>query len=229
MPRPGDPSCVCHETRAQFHEDCKLLPLLLTLAPFTSGRFVELGALDGISGSNTYALEKCLNWRGLLIEANPESFSKLQTSGRSAAKEHSAVCQGHGHVNITKHGGVFAGVPETMAPAYIRQWGKRIPKRQEVVEVPCRSLTSLMQDNGLSRAEFLSLDVQGAEEVVLRAVNPSVFKLIMVEMDRSDKKKEQRIDVLLHESGFEQTNASFRVPYSAVYIAKSTWSRHALR
>ena len=139
------------------------------------------------------------------------------------------MCQGHGHVNITKHGGVFAGVPETMAPAYIRQWGKRIPKRQEVVEVPCRSLTSLMQDNGLSRAEFLSLDVQGAEEVVLRAVNPSVFKLIMVEMDRSDKKKEQRIDVLLHESGFEQTNASFRVPYSAVYIAKSTWSRHALR
>ena len=40
-------------------------------------------------------------------------------------------------------------------------------------------LTSLMQDNGLpSAAEFLSLDVQGAEELVLRAVDPAVFKVI---------------------------------------------------
>ena len=49
-------------------------------------------ALDGVTGSNTYALEKCLNWRGLLIEASPESYAKLQVSGRKAAKVHTLQC-----------------------------------------------------------------------------------------------------------------------------------------
>ena len=56
-------SCVCNRTRAQFREDCRLLPLLLAVTPPTGGRFVELGALDGLSGSNTYALETCLPYR----------------------------------------------------------------------------------------------------------------------------------------------------------------------
>ena len=211
--------CVCTHTKAQFREDCRLLPLLLSVQPPSGGRFVELGALDGLTGSNTYALERCLNWTGLLIEANPESYAKLQVSGRSAAKEHSAVCRRPGYVNVTKYGSVFAGMPEEMSATYIRSWGRRIPQRHNVVEVPCRSLTSLMQDNGLpSGAEFLSLDVQGAEELVLRAVDPAVFKVIMVEMDGFDKAKESRVHSLLITSGLKQSNTSFRVPYSRVYV-----------
>jgi len=213
-------SCVCNQTRAQFREDCRLLPLLLAVTPPTGGRFVELGALDGLSGSNTYALEKCLQWKGLLIEANPESFQKILTSNRTAAKEHSAVCSGHGYVNITKHGQQNAGMPDAMSEAYVRMWGRSIPKRNTVVEVPCRSLTSLMHDNGLPEAEFLSLDVQGAEEIVLRAADPSMFKVIMVECDRLDKAKDGRVHTLLLDSGFLEADNPFHVPYSRVYVAK---------
>ena len=216
-------SCICTQSKAQFREDCRLRSLLLSAqSPSLGGRFVELGALDGVTISNTYALEKCLNWTGLLIEANPESYAKLQVSGRSAAKVHSAVCRRPGRVNVTAHGGGFAGMPSEMSAAYIRSWGRRIPQRHAVVEVPCRSLTSLMQDNGLpSGAEFLSLDVQGAEELVLRAVDPAVFKVIMVEMDGFDKAKESRIHSLILNAGLKQANASFRVPYSRVYTARS--------
>ena len=213
-------SCVCTHSKAQFREDCRLLPLLLSVQPPSGGgRFVELGALDGLAGSNTYALETCLNWTGLLIEANPESYAKLQVSGRTAAKEHSAVCRRPGYVNVTRHGSVFAGMPEEMSAAYTRAWGRRIPERHSLVEVPCRSLTNLMQDNGLpSGAEFLSLDVQGAEELVLSAVDPAVFKVVMVEMDGFDRAKESRVHSLLIEAGLEQANKSFRVPYSRVYV-----------
>lgn len=216
-------SCMRARSKAQFREDCSLWPLLLSaLSPSSGGRFVELGALDGLTGSNTYALEKCLNWTGLLIEANPESYAKLQVSGRSAVRVHSAVCRRPGYVNVTAHGGVFAGMPSEMSAAYIRSWGRHIPQRDAVVEVPCRSLTSLMQDNGLpSGAEFLSLDVQGAEELVLRAVDPAVFKVIMVEMDGFDKAKEMRIHSLLLKVGLKQANKSFRVPYSRVYTARN--------
>lgn len=32
---------------------------------------MELGAFDGVTDSNTFILEKCFDWRGVLIEANP--------------------------------------------------------------------------------------------------------------------------------------------------------------
>jgi FkbM family methyltransferase len=216
-------SCLCAHSKAQFQEDCRLEPLLIAAQSSSlGGRFVELGALDGLTHSNTYALETCLNWTGLLIEANPESYAKLQVSGRSATKIHSAVCRHPGRVNVTAHGGGFAGMPSEMSAAYLRSWGRRIPQRKAVVEVPCRSLTSLMQENGLpSGAELLSLDVQGAEELVLRSVDPAVFKVIVVEMDGFDKERERRIHSLILNAGLKQANASFRVQYSRVYTARS--------
>jgi FkbM family methyltransferase len=216
-------SCLCAHSKAQFQEDCRLEPLLIAAQSSSlGGRFVELGALDGLTHSNTHALETCLNWTGLLIEANPESYAKLQVSGRSATKIHSAVCRHPGRVNVTAHGGGFAGMPSEMSAAYLRSWGRRIPQRKAVVEVPCRSLTSLMQENGLpSGAELLSLDVQGAEELVLRSVDPAVFKVIVVEMDGFDKERERRIHSLILDAGLKQANASFRVQYSRVYTARS--------
>ena len=38
------------------------------------GVFVELGAYDGITSSNTLVLEKCHGWRGVLIEGKPHQL-----------------------------------------------------------------------------------------------------------------------------------------------------------
>jgi FkbM family methyltransferase len=42
------------------------------------GFFLEIGALDGITHSNCYSLEKDYEWTGICIEANPYVFEKLQ-------------------------------------------------------------------------------------------------------------------------------------------------------
>ena len=61
--------CVGRRSRAQYSEDVHLLPLLLEATGGARGVFVEMGALDGFDKSNTYALERCLGWDGVLIEA----------------------------------------------------------------------------------------------------------------------------------------------------------------
>lgn len=42
------------------------------------GRFLDIGAHDGISTSNTYTLENELEWTGICIEANPELANKCR-------------------------------------------------------------------------------------------------------------------------------------------------------
>lgn len=49
-----------------------------------NGFFIECGALDGETRSNTLYMERFLNWTGLLIEADPLNFSKMIRKNRKA-------------------------------------------------------------------------------------------------------------------------------------------------
>ena len=54
------------------------------LGKVENGFFVECGAADGKTFSNTFFFEKVRNWSGLLIEANPTLFRRMSLSGRTA-------------------------------------------------------------------------------------------------------------------------------------------------
>ena len=56
----------------------------------TNGFFIECGALDGETGSNTLYMERSLGWTGILIEADPDTYKKLADRGRKVW--HLPVC-----------------------------------------------------------------------------------------------------------------------------------------
>lgn len=58
----------------QFFQD---LIAYLYLQKKTDGFFVDIGANDGISGSNTYALEQ-MGWKGICIEPQPDVYRILK-------------------------------------------------------------------------------------------------------------------------------------------------------
>ena len=161
-----------------LHEDLLLLPTLLEAARMnsSSGVFVEIGAFDGKTFSNTIMLEKCFGWRGVLIEGNPRNFAMLKASGRQAHLVHSAVCHdGQHHVRFSLDGNETAGELDRLTKR--RQTGRR----GRTIDVPCKPLSSILLDYGFTGADFLSLDVEGAEDRVLATVSPNAFQIIMVE------------------------------------------------
>jgi hypothetical protein len=69
----------------------QFLPELIAFISKHGGFFVEAGAFDGESYSNTLFMERSLNWNGLLIEPNPDSFSKLAGKHRRAWSVNAAL------------------------------------------------------------------------------------------------------------------------------------------
>lgn len=116
------------------------------------GVFIELGALDGQQFSNTMMLERCFGWRGMLIEANPTNFAKLNTSCRAAALLSSAICKDKGTVRMSLDGAATSG-----ELGYLTR--RRSKKRAaRAVDVQCEPLSTLMARAGYPRADFLSLE-----------------------------------------------------------------------
>ena len=171
--------CILEESQSQWGEERTLLPALLEAAGAAPGSFVELGAYDGLTYSNTLALEKCFGWTGLLIEANPANHAKLARSGRAATIVHSAVCsEGVGHLRVSDASGPAASVGVSssgvsssgVSSSGVSSSGATQSGATRGQLVPCTTLPALMASAGISRGTFLSLDVEGAEEAVIATV-----------------------------------------------------------
>ena len=193
-----------------LREDLLLLPTLLEAARMNSsaGVFVEIGAFDGKTFSNTLMLEKCFGWRGVLIEANPRNWALLSTSGRKAHLVHSAVC-GHGQnqVRFSLDGNETAGELDRLTTR------RQAVRKFHTVSVPCKPLSAILLDYGLTGADFLSLDVEGAEDRVLATVSPDAFQVIMVEENGYSS---ARVTSLMQAAAMQPAN--FSVPFSKVWL-----------
>lgn len=197
-----EPVPNCNRYTSQHGEDRVLLPLLMHITGGRPGVFVELGALDGQTYSNTVALEQCLGWRGVLIEADADNFAKLARGRRSATAVHAAVCdRSTGTFPISAKGPTWArGSLQDMTPEHRDRF--RLGEGARVRFVPCKPLDELMRAAAYDGADFLSLDVEGAELHVLQNANLSAFRVMMVEMGGDDPQKEARIESLLLDAGF---------------------------
>ena len=188
------------------------------------GTFVEIGANDGRTSSNTLALERCFGWHGLLIEGNTANFKLLQRSGRSSAMVHSAICAAPSdgrqpYVEFTASGGLVAGQVDAFSDTYTRQWGKH-NRPNVTVRVACKPMSTIMHDVGLPAATFFSLDVEGAEEIVLKTVNASSFSLLLVEWDAHNGQQKRRIHQRLVADGMEWAK-HMRLGANRLYIRRS--------
>ena len=81
-------------------------------------------------------------------------------------------------------------------------------KENSYVELPGKCLSTIMRELGHSHLDILKLDVEGAEEVVIRTLNLTSdgfpFSVVMVEADRWDRAKNARVDQLLLGAGLVQ-------------------------
>lgn len=152
------------------------------------GVFVDIGAHDGVTFSNTYFLESVRGWSGLLVEPNPVEYEKLVTSRRALAENslvgsRSSGVEFHGFAGQTS---VLSGSPSHYGWFHSRRVGKEAKKqgvRPEVFFLNRVPLQDLLSNAGIKECDLLSIDVEGAEEDVLCSIDWETFsaKIILLE------------------------------------------------
>ena len=235
-----DCDCAFNFSKSQYAEDLIMLPTLLHARRGSPGHgvFVELGALDGIAFSNTYMLERCFGWRGLLIEGNPASFAKLRESGRASTFLHSAVCGASDppFVEFTVDGGPVAGQVGQLTRGHQHKWGWW-NRKKGVANVSCAPLSTLLHqsehfgmaaESDAAEVDLLSLDVEGAEALVLSTISPLTrIKAVVVELDGTDRAKDEKARKLLRDAGMRRAE-TLKVANSEVFLREGVVEKPAL-
>lgn len=146
------------------------------------GFFVEAGANDGFTQSNTYWLERFRSWRGVLVEPIPELAAECREERPDAHVVQAAlvpfdypdptVTLMYGDLMSVVQG-VRGGELEDMAWAEFGiAHGWSDPRE---VRAPALTLTSILETVGAPEIDLLSLDLEGYEPNALGGLDFSRY------------------------------------------------------
>jgi len=153
----------------------------------SNGVFVEVGALDGFGASNTWFFEMERNWSGLLIEPNPVEFNKRNQHPRpNSIFENCAISDVEMDINFLSIEGpcnVLSGIMEFYNTQHLERInrelemysnhpeGHELYSRKEEIPMKAVRLQTLFDKHNITKIDFISIDVEGAELQVLNSIN----------------------------------------------------------
>jgi FkbM family methyltransferase len=147
-----------------------------------NGYFVELGAHDGINFSNTLALERFLDWKGVCIEPLMLHF-ELLTKNRKCICRNELVSDKDGieeqFVEMPNDLSQLSGIKDDLTAYNHLLNGIHI-----IHKMKTKTLTTILDEsNAPSIIDFLSLDTEGSEYKILQGIDFQKynFRFICVE------------------------------------------------
>lgn len=161
---------------------------------YKHGVFVDIGANDGVTLSNTYFFEKELDWTGLCIEPIPYIFAELKKNRKAFCIEGCiAKTTGEKPFIIAHPCHMLSGLLETFDSRHVDRIREEIACRggsSESILVHCYTFNDLMKQNGIQHINFLSIDTEGSEYQILSSIDYGRFfiDVIVVENNYGDPK-----------------------------------------
>ncbi|CAE7788752.1 unnamed protein product [Symbiodinium microadriaticum] len=224
----------CFVSKSQFGEE-DLVVEFFGWQEKTAGVYVEIGAFDGITYSNTLSLHSCLGWSGMLIEGSPRNFERLRrnlktTRPSNVVVHFGAVCAPP-ESNLTFLTGKQAGLAEhgacdgdakQLLPAAQRKSHHICNIHVDTATVPCKPMSWYLQSLSSSHVDFFSLDVEGSELEVLLTMNfkevtVEVFMIEMLERSESDKQRNWKVLNLMANLGYCECRRA-KIKHSSLFV-----------
>jgi FkbM family methyltransferase len=179
---------------------------LLKYLNFQDGFFIESGANDGISQSNTALYEFKYNWTGLLIEPNPKKFFECKKLRKNSIVENYALVSDNYTDEFISGNFNEDGYAESLM-SMVYDSGDWVDEEllkhknnisDRLIEVPAITLNKLLVKHDIKKINFISLDVEGYEISVLNGFDIEKYKpnYIMIETTTFDNRRKVIFDYM---------------------------------
>jgi FkbM family methyltransferase len=168
--------------------------VLQTLGGRRGGYFLDSGASDGVSLSNTLRLEREYGWTGLLVEPNPLYFADL-VKNRTSDCVRCCLWHEDGEAEFLP-AGMLGGLVQTMGEEGLARAfrDENLPAGTPTVKVPTRSTFNLLRDSGAPPViDYWSLDVEGAELEVLHSFPWDKYRVLTLTVEHNYRKDREEV------------------------------------
>lgn len=203
--------------------------------------FIEIGAADGLSISNTYLLESKYRWSGLCIEPLASNFEKLRANRPGCTAVNAVVGKTEGEtvtfVETTKE--FFSTTSGVENASSFVGFQKLHDNHGKKTQMKTRTWKTILAENKVPKTiDFWSLDVEGKELELLEAFPFDEYRVDLLAVEhlsqepmRSKIRKKLESHGLFHvsEVGKARSTGAAQDDWyanSAMYKSNETLARH---
>ena len=148
--------------------------------------FIEAGAFDGVTGSNTLRFELSDEWTGLLVEPHPLSYDAARSLQRNAWTIQTcfSVTKSPGEIEFDSYesGGSVVNPDIDERPSEILGFPGGIPN-SKILKMQCMPFYSIIAALGNPKIDFFSLDIDGVDFQVLETIPWQLVDISVLEIE----------------------------------------------
>ena len=164
-----------------------------------NGIFLDIGAHDGLSLSNTYFFEHNRNWTGLCIEPIPEVF-RLLLLNRHCSVENCCILDEEKEVifrSVSPPLEMLSGILEFFDQKHIDRIKTEVSmiaggRGYQDIMIPGHNINRLLERQGLYEIDYCSIDTEGAEVNIVKSIDLNRFKIRAFSIENNDTTGELR-------------------------------------
>ena len=174
---------------------------------YRSGFFVDIGASDGVTASNTYLLEKFYKWQGICVDPNPITL-KSMCGARDTIVSDLCVYKESGKILPFKYLGdqsefygwnLRSGIDGLIS--------KDMPVKMNDHNVFTITLTDLLElYKAPNKIDYISIDVEGSEIEVLTGLDFSKYDVKMFSTEYENEENRAKIDWIMSRNNYERVD-----------------------
>ena len=163
-----------------------------------NGFFLDIGAHDGVSFSNSYFFEKERGWSGICIEPNPDVFVQLNKN-RLSRNYNVCISDTEGSVvfrKIVGYSEMLSGILEFMDLKHIDRINDECAKYNstfEDIKVESRNLNAILKSDNIKHIDYLSIDTEGAESKIIKSIDLDEITIEFLTVENNDSSDELRL------------------------------------
>ena len=150
------------------------------------GYFIDIGAYDGVMGSNSLHFERFLKWDGIAIEPSTIQFEKLKTNRncKTINKAISSTTKEVEFVDVIEGLTQMSGIKNEIYQKYNSTIiSKDHGSETKIVKILTTTFSEIVSSD--IEIDYLSIDIEGSEFDLLKSIDFDKYKIKVISVENN--------------------------------------------